>query len=155
MQRWRSLVQVPGVEWVGVINRTELFKDVPQRTRAIMRAIRSTRTKPEVTVRKTLHALGFRFRLHRRDLPGTPDIVLARHRVVIFVHGCFWHQHQGCRHGKTPSQRQEYWLPKLARTQARDAESELHLKRLGWRVLVLWECEIADRERLAYGLSDF
>ena len=113
-----------------------------------MRAIRSNNTKPEIAVRSTLHALGYRFRLHRRDLPGTPDIVLPKHRFAIFVHGCFWHQHAGCRHAKLPRLRQEYWLPKLSRTQHRDKAALLALQDLGWRTLVIWECGIKDHEDL-------
>jgi DNA mismatch endonuclease, patch repair protein len=121
-------------------SRTKLFEHVPEQTRRIMRAIHSTGTKPEIAVRKVLHSLGFRFRLYRKDLPGSPDIVLPKHRAVIFVHGCFWHQHQGCKHAKLPMQRQDYWLPKLARTRARDGAAHKELGRLGWRSLVVWEC---------------
>ncbi|MHB2210632.1 very short patch repair endonuclease [Methylobacterium sp. CM6257] len=105
-----------------------------------------------MVVRKALHAMGFRFRLHRADLPGTPDIVLPRHKVAIQVHGCFWHQHPGCRHATLPRSRIAYWHPKLARNVERDACSEAALRALGWRVLVLWECELKDfgalRDRL-------
>ena len=107
-----------------------------------MRAVAQKNTKPELRVRRRLHALGYRFRLHRRDLPGTPDIVLPRHKVVILVHGCFWHQHPGCRRAARPHTRQSYWLPKLDRNVARDAKAVASLKALGWRVLVLWECEL-------------
>ncbi len=106
-------------------------------------------------MRRVLHRAGFRFRLHRRDLPGCPDIVLPRHRSVIQVHGCFWHQHDGCRLANVPRTRVGYWLPKLARNIARDAESEAALRALGWRVLVLWECEIAASGSLSERLSAF
>lgn len=120
-----------------------------------MRAIRKKNTKPELVVRRRLHALGFRFRLHRRDLPGTPDIVLPRHRVVIQVHGCFWHQHPGCRHATTPRTRQDYWLPKLERNVARDHTSTEALQALGWRVMTLWECELRDERQLEAAIHSF
>lgn len=120
-----------------------------------MRAITKKNTKPEIRVRRRLHALGFRFRLHRRDLPGTPDIVLPRHRVVIQVHGCFWHQHPGCRHATTPRTRQDYWLPKLERNVARDRAAAAALEALGWRVLVLWECELGNDTALDAKIHSF
>lgn len=120
-----------------------------------MRAIRKRDTKPELAVRSTLHRLGYRFRLHRRDLPGSPDIVLPRHRAVIFVHGCFWHQHAGCRHATVPRLRQSYWLPKLSRNVARDGQAVRELVAAGWRVLVLWECEIAKQQETEGRLADF
>lgn len=107
----------------------------------IMRAVKRAHTKPEIIVRQALHALGLRFRLHRRDLPGSPDIVLPRFRTAVFVHGCFWHRHPGCRHATTPKSRQEYWLPKFEANVERDARKEAQLRELGWRVAVIWECE--------------
>jgi DNA mismatch endonuclease (patch repair protein) len=126
----------------------------PARSR-MMRAIRKTDTKPELIVRRALHAMGFRFRLHRRNLPGTPDIVLPRHRVVVQVHGCFWHQHAGCRHANLPRSRPDYWLPKLRRNVERDTAAELALERLGWRVLTVWECALRDRMALDESLRRF
>jgi len=120
-----------------------------------MRAVAQKNTKPELRVRRRLHALGFRFRLHRRDLPGTPDIVLPRHKAVILVHGCFWHQHPGCRRAARPRTRQGYWLPKLARNVARDAKTVAELEALGWRVLVLWECELRESKVLDAALQQF
>jgi DNA mismatch endonuclease, patch repair protein len=120
-----------------------------------MRRIRKVDTKPEIVVRKIAHRLGLRFRLHRRDLPGTPDIVLPRHRVVIMVHGCFWHQHPGCRLARQPKTRLSYWLPKLERNMARDASSRTQLEALGWRVLVFWECETKDVARVERGIASF
>lgn len=114
-----------------------------------MRAVRRANTAPEIIVRQELHALGLRFRLHRRDLPGSPDIVLPRFRTVILVHGCFWHRHTDCRYATTPKTRQEYWLPKFAANIERDARKEAQLRVLGWRVLVVWECETKQRECLA------
>lgn len=109
-----------------------------------MRRIRKRDTKPELMVRQIAHALGFRFRLYRRDLPGTPDLVFPRLRKIIFVHGCFWHQHAGCRLARLPRSRPEYWLPKLERNVERDQQAEAALKAAGWRVLTLWECELRD-----------
>ncbi|MDH4565315.1 DNA mismatch endonuclease Vsr [Pseudomonas sp. BN414] len=114
----------------------------------IMRAVKRAHTAPEISVRQTLHALGLRFRLHRRDLPGSPDIVLPRFRTAIFVHGCFWHRHTDCRYATTPKTRQEYWLPKFMANVERDARKEAQLRGLGWRVLVVWECETRDRGEL-------
>ncbi|WP_409260511.1 very short patch repair endonuclease [Pseudomonas putida] len=107
----------------------------------IMRAVKRAHTGPEIIVRRALHALGLRFRLHRRDLPGSPDIVLPRFRTVVFVHGCFWHRHLGCRYASVPKSRQEYWLPKFKANVERDAKKVAQLCELGWRVLVIWECE--------------
>jgi DNA mismatch endonuclease (patch repair protein) len=121
---------------------------------ALMSRVGSKDTAPEMTVRRLLHAMGYRFRLHRRDLPGTPDIVFPRHRKAIFVHGCFWHAH-GCRIGKPPKSRPEYWGPKLARNLARDAEKETALKAAGWQVLTLWQCEVKEWEALGERLKTF
>jgi DNA mismatch endonuclease (patch repair protein) len=113
-----------------------------------MRAVKRAHTGPEIVVRQALHALGLRFRLHRRDLPGSPDIVLAKFRTVVFVHGCFWHRHPDCRYATTPKSRQEYWLPKFESNVERDARKEAQLRELGWRVLVIWECETKSLEAL-------
>lgn len=114
----------------------------------IMRAVKRTHTKPELIVRKFLHSLGLRFRLHRKNLPGSPDIVLPKHCTAIFVHGCFWHRHSGCRYASTPKTRQDYWLPKFDANVERDAHKEAQLRELGWRVLVIWECETRNLEAL-------
>lgn len=113
-----------------------------QRRSENMRQIRSKDTAPELTLRRMVHAMGYRFRLHRKDLPGKPDLVFPGRRKIIFLHGCFWHQHKGCREGRLPGTRQEYWAPKLARNIERDALSEAALKSAGWDVLTLWECEV-------------
>jgi DNA mismatch endonuclease, patch repair protein len=111
-----------------------------------MAAIRSTNTKPEIRVRSALHALGYRFRLHRKDLPGRPDIVLPRLRTVIFVHGCFWHCHR-CKYGSVvPATRADFWASKRAGNVARDRRNRAALRRAGWRVIVLWECEVRTAE---------
>lgn len=120
----------------------------PHRTK-IMRAVRREHTGPEITVRKLLHRLGLRFRLHRKDLPGTPDIVLPRYKTVVFVHGCFWHQHLDCKYATVPKTNQDYWLQKLAANVERDGRKEEALRVLGWRVLVVWECETRDQEGLS------
>lgn len=114
----------------------------------LMRSIRKEDTKPELALRKALHAAGHRFRLHRADLPGTPDVVLPRYRLAIFVHGCFWHQHQACRLAKQPAARPDYWLPKLARNVERDAANLTTLRQLNWEPLVLWECQTKTAGRL-------
>jgi DNA mismatch endonuclease, patch repair protein len=112
-----------------------------------MAAVRATDTAPERAVRSLLHRLGLRFRLHQKLLPGTPDIVLKRHATVVFVHGCFWHGHD-CSRGKLPTTRREFWLPKLQRNKERDLQNEKHLRALGWRVLVVWECELRNPARI-------
>ncbi len=107
-----------------------------------MRRVKSKNTKPEVRVRSALHRMGYRFRLHRKDLPGNPDLVLPKHRTAVFVHGCFWHQHPGCRKATIPQNNREYWERKLGRNVERDRRSERELDALGWRVVKLWECEM-------------
>jgi DNA mismatch endonuclease, patch repair protein len=121
----------------------------PEKRSDIMRQVHSTDTTPERKVRSLLHKLGCRFRIHRPDLPGKPDIVLPRRRTVIFVHGCFWHRHQGCPHATTPASRQEYWLPKFRRTVDRDRKNQEELRERGWNVVVVWECETKDLKKLA------
>jgi DNA mismatch endonuclease (patch repair protein) len=122
---------------------------------AHMRRIRKVDTKPEIVVRKIAHALGLRFRLHRRDLPGTPDIVFPRHRKVVQVHGCFWHQHEGCRLARQPKSRLDYWVPKLARNAARDRAAAEQLAALGWEALTIWECETRKPEDVRHRLAAF
>ena len=107
-----------------------------------MSRIKGKDTKPELLLRKLLHRRGFRFRLHDKKLPGKPDIVLPRYRTVIFVNGCFWHRHPGCRYSYTPKSRQEFWLSKFEATVKRDKEKEEKLKTDGWNVIVVWECEL-------------
>jgi DNA mismatch endonuclease (patch repair protein) len=108
----------------------------------VMSLIRSNNTKPEKVVRSMMHRMGFRFRLHHQDLPGRPDIVLPKYRAVIFVHGCFWHQHKGCRDGKIPQSNYDYWEPKLKGNARRDEENLAALENAGWNTLVIWECEL-------------
>lgn len=109
-----------------------------------MAAVRSRNTKPELLVRKALHRLGYRFRLHRKDLPGNPDIVLPGYRLCIFVHGCFWHRHAGCKRATTPATNTEFWIEKFNRNAVRDEKAIRQLRDTGWRVEVIWTCEIAD-----------
>ena len=118
----------------------------------IMSAIRSKGTKPEMAVRRLLHSMGYRYRLHKDGLPGKPDLVFPGRRKVIQVHGCFWHQHAepGCKIVRHPKSNQDYWLPKLERNVVRDAEQTEQLRAMGWDVLVVWECEVrAGSEFLA------
>lgn len=113
-----------------------------------MSRIRGKDTAPERFVRSVLHRAGYRFRLHRRDLPGTPDIVLPRHRLAIFVHGCFWHGHQGCRRARLPRTRPEFWAAKIEANRKRDAQAEDALGALGYQVLNLWQCELTGPEEV-------
>jgi DNA mismatch endonuclease, patch repair protein len=115
-----------------------------ERRSANMRQIRSKDTSPELLLRRLIHGLGYRFRVHRKDLPGKPDIVFPARRKVIFVHGCFWHQHTECREGRMPNSRLEYWGSKLRRNQERDALAQSSLRQQGWQCLVVWECELKD-----------
>jgi DNA mismatch endonuclease (patch repair protein) len=114
-----------------------------------MQRIRSAHTKPELLVRSALHAAGLRFRLHRKDLPGRPDLVLPKYRAAVFVHGCFWHQHPGCIDFGVPGSNQAYWEPKLKATVARDRAHRRALATMGWRVFVIWECETVSERRVA------
>ena len=113
-----------------------------------MSRIRSRDTKPEVVVRSLLHGMGYRFRLHRRDLPGRPDIVLPRYKTVVFVHGCFWHRHADCRYAYNPKSRIEFWEEKFKENVRRDQRQREELRNLDWRVVTIWECETRDREYL-------
>lgn len=121
---------------------------------ALMSRVAQANTKPEKRVRQLLHRNGFRFRLHRRDMPGTPDIVLPSRRTAIFVHGCFWHRHAGCRRATTPATNPERWRLKFERNVARDAAACEALNALGWCVLVVWECELRDEPALERRLRE-
>lgn len=122
-----------------------------------MRAIRSKGMKPELAVRRLVHAMGYRYRLHRHDLPGRPDMVFPGRRKIIFVHGCFWHQHPDldCKLAHRPRSNLEYWGPKLQRNQERDSAHREQLAELGWDVLVIWECEIKAGNALAERIREF
>lgn len=119
----------------------------------IMRSVKSKDSRAELAVRRTLHRLGYRFRLHRTDLPGKPDIVLPRHRVVVLVHGCFWHQHRRCKRAARPTSNTAFWNRKLDRNEARDRTNGRRLRSLGWRVVTIWECQTADPTRLERRLA--
>ena len=127
----------------------------PKQRSYCMSRIKSKDTTPELIVRKIVHRLGFRFRLHRSDLPGCPDIVLPRHKKLIFVHGCWWHRHN-CRNGKkTPKTRKAYWFPKLKGNKERHKKNRRRLQKQGWRVLTIWECQTRNSEKLISKLKKF
>ena len=119
-----------------------------------MRAVRTKDTGPEWTVRRLLHGLGYRYRLHRKDLPGKPDLVFPSRKKAILVHGCFWHAHD-CRYGRSPKSRLDYWLPKLERNKERDAEKRAQLEALGWQILTVWQCETKNLDALTAKLCAF
>lgn len=125
-----------------------------EQRRRIMQAVRGKDTAPEWTVRRLLHRLGYRYRLHRKNLPGKPDLVFPARKNAIFVHGCFWHAH-GCRYGRAPKSRLDYWLPKLDENKRRDAENVRQLEALGWKVLTVWQCETREIESLTARLKSF
>ena len=114
----------------------------------IMSMIKGKNTKPEMLVRSVCHELGLRYRLHRKDLPGKPDLVFPKHRLCVFVHGCFWHRHPGCKYAYTPKSRLDFWLPKLAKNVERDLDAQQALIVRGWRVVIIWECHTKNREVL-------
>ena len=118
-----------------------------ERRSEIMRGIRSKDTQPEMIVRQVVHSMGYRFRLHRADLPGKPDLVLPKWKTVILVNGCFWHGHT-CKNGRRPKSNTDYWNEKLDRNKTRDAKNAAALRRLGWRKIVIWACETTDVEKL-------
>ncbi len=123
----------------------------------LMSRIRSKDTKPELIVRRLVHGMGYRYRLHRRDLPGTPDLVFPSRKKAIFVHGCYWHYHEdpACKLVRLPKSRLDYWKPKLERIRHRDQENCDKLRDMGWDVLVIWECEIDNRQHMQKALSKF
>ena len=118
-----------------------------------MSRIRSANTSPERRVRSLLHRMGIRFRLHRKDLPGRPDIVLPGRRMVVLVHGCYWHRHSGCRFAYSPKSNSDFWQAKFQENVSRDKRQNCHLRELGWQVVTVWECETRDLERLAERLG--
>ena len=125
---------------------TDVF-DKAQRS-AVMRRVKGRDTGPELAVRKALTRLGARYRLHRKDLPGSPDVAMPGRRLALFVHGCFWHGHDCARGARVPKQNRDYWLAKVGRNRARDAASRAALEALGWRVETVWECQLRDRATL-------
>lgn len=132
---------------------TDVF--TPERRSAIMARIKGENTKPEILVRKIVHSLGYRFRLHKKNLPGKPDIVLSRHKKVIFVHGCFWHGHPGCLRSTLPETRKQFWRNKILGNVARDIRTRRSLIRQGWGVLVVWQCQMKNVDRLSKRLERF
>ena len=124
--------------------------ETPEYRSLVMSRVRSKDTSPELRVRSQMHRKGYRYRLHVGKMAGSPDIVMARHRAVIFVNGCFWHRHPGCRYSSTPKTNADYWLRKFERNVARDKKAHAALRREGWKVLVVWECQTQD----SFGLAD-
>lgn len=124
----------------------------PDRRSRLMQAVKGKDTAPEIALRSLLHRLGYRFRLHRRNLPGTPDIVLPARHTVVFVNGCFWHGH-GCSIGQLPKSRLDFWEPKIEANKARDASRQAELINLGWSVIVVWQCELRDMPKLTDRLT--
>lgn len=129
----------------------------PEERSERMSRVRSKNTKPEMIVRRIVHGLGYRYRLHRRDLPGSPDLALITPRKAIFVHGCFWHRHPdpSCKLARLPKSRPEFWIPKLERNHQRDIEKEQALKAAGWSCLVIWECQLKDKASLTETIKAF
>lgn len=127
----------------------------PEQRSERMRRIRSKDTKPELLVRRIAHGMGYRYRLHRRDLPGNPDLVFPKRGKIIFVHGCFWHRHGNCRYTRWPKSKLEFWRPKLEANHRRDAANQRALRKMGWKVMVIWECQLGDVELLAAKLRLF
>ncbi len=127
----------------------------PRQRSELMSRIRAKDTKPEMSVRRLVHGMGYRYRLHVRELPGQPDLVFRPRRKVIFVHGCFWHRHNGCSRNRIPTTRRDYWSKKLNSNVERDRRNEAALREMGWRVLVIWECETKDALRIAQEIRRF
>ena len=130
---------------------TDVFSS--QKRSAVMRTVKGRDTGPEKTIRRLLTGLGARYRLHRKDLPGNPDIVMPGRRLAVFVHGCFWHGHDCARGARVPQQNRDYWLAKVSRNRARDAASTAALQTAGWRVETIWECEMKDEAALVARLA--
>lgn len=126
----------------------------PARRSEIMRRIKGKGTKPENAVRQLAHSLGYRFRLHRRDLPGSPDMVFPKRNIAVFIHGCFWHRHENCPCAYTPKSNVEFWQAKFAKNVERDERVKRELERVGWRVATIWECETSDVNSLRLKLSE-
>ncbi|WP_084199490.1 very short patch repair endonuclease [Noviherbaspirillum autotrophicum] len=155
-QAYRSCINITRASHskTGVRREGTVDKISSERRSENMRSIRSSNTKPELIVRRLVHSYGYRFRLHRKDLPGKPDLVFPSRKAVIFVHGCFWHMH-GCPSVRVPKSNIDYWKPKLERNQERDLQSRSSLERLGWKVLTVWECEVKDLNALERKLKNF
>jgi DNA mismatch endonuclease, patch repair protein len=128
---------------------------VPEKRSRIMAAVRSENTQPEMAVRRLVHKMGYRYRLHARGLPGRPDLVFPQRRKIVFVHGCFWHRHRNCRFATSPKTRVVFWSEKFERNMARDRRDRRALKKAGWAVMVVWQCELKNPEELARRIDDF
>lgn len=120
-----------------------------------MGRVRSKNTKPELVVRRLVHSLGYRYRLHRTDLPGCPDLVFVSRKKVIFIHGCFWHRHDGCPNTRLPKSRLDFWQPKLEANRLRDARNLRCLRSRGWRIMVIWECQVKNVAKLGRRITRF
>ncbi len=140
---------------LGIENQLSVMDTrTPSQRRRIMQSVGQKNTGPEMVVRRILHGMGYRYRLHANDLPGTPDIVFRSRKLAIFVHGCFWHGH-GCNKGRLPKSRLEYWRLKVERNQQRDVKNLVDLDAIGWGALILWQCEVKDGAQLASRLGKF
>jgi DNA mismatch endonuclease (patch repair protein) len=131
------------------------MKEDPETRSRIMRAVKGQNTTPELVVRRLVFASGYRYRLHRKDLPGKPDLVFPRLRKIIFVHGCFWHAHTCARGARIPQNNRQYWVQKIQRNAIRDRKNRAALKKLGWEVHIIWECELKDVGKLQSGIGRF
>ena len=129
------------------MKKESLYKVSKERSKN-MAAIKSKNTNPEIKVRKLLHSLGYRFRLHKKELPGSPDIVLKKYKTVVFVHGCFWHRHKECKYATNPKTREEFWNKKFLSNIERDIKVRERIKAAGWKSIVVWECELKDIQKL-------
>ena len=133
---------------------SEVIHEVSEQRSRNMSAIKSKNTKPEIKVRKFLHSMGYRFRLHRKDLPGKPDLVLPKYRTAIFVNGCFWHQHKECKYSRLPKTNIDFWKRKLEGNSQRDKLNQSKLKDMGWKVIIIWECQIKEIENIRYFIKE-
>jgi DNA mismatch endonuclease (patch repair protein) len=131
------------------------MKEDPETRSRIMRAVKGKNTTPELVVRRLVFGSGYRYRLHRKDLPGKPDLVFPRLRKIIFVHGCFWHAHTCARGARIPQNNRQYWVQKIQRNAVRDRKNRAALKKLGWEVHIIWECELKDVGKLQSGIGRF
>jgi DNA mismatch endonuclease (patch repair protein) len=127
----------------------------PERRSENMRRIRNKNTKPEMVVRRLIYSLGYRYRIHQKQLPGKPDLVFTKRRKIILIHGCFWHLHSECREGRIPNSRKDYWLPKLTKNVNRDTDNLTKLNAAGWEVMVIWECQLSNLKELAENVKSF
>jgi len=131
---------------------SETPKEIRSRT---MRAVKGENTKPEMLVRRLVHSMGYRYRLHCKDLPGKPDLVFPRRRKVIFIHGCFWHGHDCKRGARMPKANQDYWERKISRNRDRDAKNSRELEQSGWSILIIWECQLKEKSFLCEKIENF